>query len=121
LRYFVGALAFGFAAVWILASLAAALVCLSSAVVAYGAVLVVEGTRAKLATRAGSRAVVGASLPAVSSGRSDAEDLSLWADALNSDLGHVYEPAATTSPVTRDAEYGWPLTDDTAPRSEALH
>jgi hypothetical protein len=49
------------------------------------------------------------------------EDLPLWADALNSDLGHVYEPSATTSPLAREAEYGWPLTDDTVVASEPLH
>ena len=44
-----------------------------------------------------------------------------WAEALNSDLGHVYEPSATTSPLAREAEYGWPLIDDTVIASEPLH
>ena len=53
LRYFGGALAFGFAAVWVMASLAAALVCLLSAVLAYGVVWVAERMHAKR-TRQGS-------------------------------------------------------------------
>jgi hypothetical protein len=103
-RYFVGAVAFGFAAVWIMATLAGALVCLGSAIVGYGVVLVAERTHAKRARH----------------GRStQSEALSLWADALHSDLGHVYEPGATTSPLAREV-YGWPLTDETAVVSEAL-
>ena len=107
-RYFVGALAFGFAAVWIMATLAGALVCLSSAVVGYGVVLVAERTRARRATRASNPGI------------SQVDDLALWADALHSDLGHVYEPAAATSPLAREAIYGWPLIDDTVVASEAL-
>ena len=109
-RYFVGAVAFGFAAVWIMATLAGALVCLSSAVVGYSVVLVAERMRATRATRASSS---GISAPHV-------DDLALWADALRSDLGHVYEPAATASPLAREAVYGWPLIDENAVASEAL-
>ena len=96
-RYFGGAVAFGFAAVWIMASLTAALVCLLSAVVGYGVAFVAERRRA----------------PSV-------EKSTHWADALNSDLGHIYEPAATTSPLSAEAAYGWPL-DDTVATSERFH
>lgn len=106
-RYFVGAVAFGFAAVWIMATLAGALVCLLAALVGYGVVLVAERARAKRATRASSLGV------------SSTGDLSLWADALHSDLGHIYEPAMTPAPL-RDAEYGWPVIDETAVANEAL-
>lgn len=99
LRYFCGAVAFGFAAMWIMASLAAALVCLLSAIVGYGAVVVAQRMRGTRAVHVGPTA--------------EAEGLPLWADALNSDLGHIYEPAAATSALTREAEYGWPLNDDT--------
>ena len=112
LRYFGGAVAFGFAAVWIMASLLAALVCLLSAVVGYGGALVVERMRAGLATRRSRRhtatprsTVVVASQPP--------EAMPLWADALNSDLGHIYEPRAATSPLSREADYGWPRDDET--------
>ena len=107
-RYFVGAVAFGFAAVWIMATLAGALVCLSAAIVGYGVVLAAERVRAKRATRASGP---GISMPT--------SDLSLWADALHSDLGHIYEPAKTPAPL-REAEYGWPVIDETAVANEAL-
>jgi len=121
-RYFVGAVAFGFAAVWIMATLAGALVCLSSAsaVVGYGVVLVAERARAKRATRASSRGVSTPSAFALRAQTPQVDDLALWADALRSDLGHVYEPAAAASPLAREAIYGWPLTDDTVIASEAL-
>ena len=110
-RYFVGAVAFGFAAVWIMATLAGALVCLAAAIVGYSVVLAAERTRAKRATRSS-----GGSLGQ----RPHANDFSLWADALHSDLGHIYEPAAATSALTREAEYGWPLIDGPAVANEAL-
>ena len=119
-RYFVGAVAFGFAAVWIMATLAGALVCLSSAAVGYGVVLVAERARAKRATRASSRGVSTPSAFALRAQTPQVDDLALWADALRSDLGHVYEPAAAASPLAREAVYGWPLTDDTVIASEAL-
>ena len=106
-RYFGGAVAFGFAAVWIMASLTAALVCLLSAVVGYGAALAAERRRAK------NTSSVQRLAPRVG-------ELPHWADALNSDLGHIYEPAATTSPLSAEAAYGWPL-DDTVATSERFH
>lgn len=113
LRNFGGAVAFGFAAIWIMASLRAALVCLLAAFIGYGIGLVAERTKAELASRRrGARlstsVAVAPARPAPAIG-----DLPEWADALNSDLGHVYEPAAATSPLSREAEYGWPLVDDT--------
>ena len=105
-RYFAGAVAFGFAAVWIMATLAGALVCLLSAAVGYGAVLLAERMSAKRAARgrAASKAL---------------EDFPLSPDALNSDLGYVYEPSATTAALSRGAEYGW-VVDDTAASTETL-
>ena len=107
LRCFGGALAFGFAAIWIVASLDAALVCLASAAAGYGAVLMVERTRAKLSgfSRRGGPAP-GALSPSIRS--SNLEELPLRADELNSDLGHVYDPAASTFPRAAEPEYGWP-------------
>jgi hypothetical protein len=119
-RYFVGAVAFGFAAVWIMATLAGALVCLSSAVVGYGVVLVAERMRARRASRASSGGISAPSAFAAPAQTPHVDDLALWADALRSDLGHVYEPAATASPLAREAVYGWPLIDETAVASEAL-
>lgn len=121
LRYFVGAVAFGFAAVWIMATLAAALVCLAAATVGYGVVVVAERTRANRAARASSPGLSVTSRMALPLGTQEVEDLPLWASALNSDLGHIYEPTATTSPLARDVEYGWPLDDDTSATSETLH
>lgn len=106
-RYFGGAVAFGFAAVWIMASLAAALVCLSAAVVGYGLAFAVEHGRAKRTLPKPRRA------PQV-------EEWPQWAEALNSDLGHIYEPAATTSPLSAETAYGWPV-DAAAATSETLH
>lgn len=113
LRYLVGAVAFGFAAVWILATLAAALVCLLSAAVGYGAVLGAEHALARRAARSAS--------PASSSGRSlalpnrtpERQGLSLQADELNKDLGYVYEPRSSSTLAAADDDYGWPPT--TAP------
>jgi hypothetical protein len=42
-----------------------------------------------------------------------------WAEALNSDLGHIYEPSATTSPFSPGAEYGWPTTMNRAHMRDA--
>jgi hypothetical protein len=110
-RYFSGAVAFGFAAVWIMATLAAALLCLLSAAVAYGAVLAAEHVQAKRAARSREP----------QPGPPALEDFPLSPDALNSDLGYVYEPSASLSALTRAAEYGWVLDDDTAAASERLH
>ena len=116
-RYFVGAVAFGFAAVWIMATLAGALVCLAAAVVGYGVGLVAERTRAKRTARASDSAP---SAIALRGQTPRADDLSSWADALHSDLGHVYEPPAITSPLNREAAYGWPLIEETAIAHQAL-
>lgn len=78
------AVRFGFAAVWIMWSLPAALICLLSAAAGYGAVVVAERVRAKLAARANTR-------PA----SSNPGALSQQADELNRDLGHIYEPPHT--------------------------
>ena len=121
LRYFGGAVAFGFAAMWILASLAAALVCLISALLAVVLVSVAERAGAKLAKRVRRPALSTPSPVAHAIRVQDAEDLPQWADALNRDLGHIYDPAATTSPLARDAEYGWPLNDDTVSTGWTLH
>lgn len=86
--------AFGFAAMWILASLAAALICALSAVVGYTVVLAAERTRAK--PRAGHAASPTPGMPARPGKPRVADDLPLWAEALNSDLGHTYEPSSTT-------------------------
>ncbi|HZT94804.1 MAG TPA: hypothetical protein VE985_10045 [Gaiellaceae bacterium] len=121
LRYFVGGVAFGFAAVWIMATLAAALVCLAAAAAGYGVIVVAERTRAKRVARASSPGLSATSGVALPLGTQEAEDLPRWASALNSDLGHIYEPTATTSPLARDVEYGWPLDDETSATSETLH
>jgi len=119
-RYFVGAVAFGFAAVWIMATLAGALVCLLSAVVGYSVVLVADRARARRAARATSSIISAPSAVALPAGTPHADDLSSWADSLHSDLGHVYEPAAVTSPLSREAAFGWPLIEETAVANEAL-
>jgi hypothetical protein len=116
LRYFGGSVAFGFAAVWIIASLAAAFVCLLSAVVGYGAILLIERLQARHVTRAGRRLATPSARPS----RSREAPLPQWADALNSDLGHIYEPSAATSALSREAEYGWPRGDDTLITSGTL-
>jgi hypothetical protein len=119
-RYFSGAVAFGFAAVWIMATLAAAFVCLLSAAVAYGAVVVAERTRAKRAARGHSVS----NTPGIDerpAGRPDLDDLPASPEALNSDLGYVYEPTAATSALAAPPEYGWALDDPTAASSEPLH
>ena len=118
LRYFGGAVAFGFAALWILASLEAALVCLLSALVGYGAVLAAERARARLATRASRRVAASKGTPALPN--PPPETMPLWADALNNDLGHIYDPSAATSLLSREAEYGWPRDEDTAITSGPL-
>jgi hypothetical protein len=116
LRYFGGAVAFGFAAVWIMQSLAAALVCLLAAAAGYAAVLVAERTRARLTARVGSPGIAtpNTTLPRRTL---ELEDLSRQADELNHDLGHVYEPGAPPPPSHREA-VGPPLNDDTATPSE---
>jgi hypothetical protein len=118
LRYFAGAVAFGFAALWIMASLAAALVCLLAAIAGYGVVVAVERVQARRPNRRGSSHIAAPRTAAMPSGT---PEMPLWADALNSDLGHIYEPSMTTSPLSREAEYGWPQDDHTVSTSETLH
>jgi hypothetical protein len=111
-RYFVGAVAFGFAAVWIMATLAGALVCLAAAVAGYAAVVVADWTRNK---RAAHATVGGNAAPSKGAQPSPApylEDFPLTPDALNDDLGYVYEPTGATATLTR--EYGWTPGDSTA-------
>jgi hypothetical protein len=108
LRYFGAAVAFGFAAVWILATLAAALVCLLAAALGYGAILAAERIRIRLDARTRKPG-----------GKPRKKKLPLVADELNRDLGYVYEPTAPTPPHAVEPEYGWPPNDDTATSSEA--
>lgn len=84
-------------------SLTAALICLLSAGAGYGAIVVAERVRAKLAARAASP---GISIPSKRSRIPEAEDLSVRADELNHDLGHVYEPTAAMPPPASRAEDG---------------
>jgi hypothetical protein len=119
LRYFGGAVAFGFAAVWIMQSLAAALVCLLAAAAGYAAVLVAERTRARLTARVGSPGIAtpNTTLPRRTL---ELEDLSRQADELNHDLGHVYEPTVAMPPRAAEADGSTP--NDKASRSgEAAH
>jgi hypothetical protein len=116
LRYFGGGVAFGFAAVWIMWSLSAALICLLASVVGYGSVVVAERARAKLAARAGGSRVSTAKPSRVPG----AEDLSSRADDLNHDLGHVYKPAAAMPALPVQAD-GSPITDGAAAPGEIPH
>jgi hypothetical protein len=86
-------------------SLTAALVCVLSAAAGYGAVVVAERARARLGARAGRPGVSAPSTPWPLGPTAEVEDLSLLADELNHDLGHVYEPsAAPPPPHVREAE-----------------
>jgi hypothetical protein len=114
LRYFGGAVAFGFAAVWIMWSLSAALICLLSAAAGYGAVVLAERARAALAGRAAAPRA--STTPSPTHRTPEAEDLSLRADELNHDLGHVYQPTAAIPSLTAEAD-GAPLNDGTAATS----
>ena len=100
LRYFGGALAFGFAAVWIVQSLAAAFVCVAAAAAGYGGVLVAQRTSARLGGPGGPTT----GKPSAASRAGDAADLSRRADELNDDLGHVYEPEAIAPSSADSAE-----------------
>lgn len=119
-RYFSGALAFGFAAVWIMTTLAAALVCLLSAAVAYGAVAAVERRQAKRAARRHTATITPDTVERPRR-TAELEDFPLSPDDLNSDLGYVYEPGAAMSALTRSAEYGWVLDDHRTASNETLH
>ena len=107
MRYLGGAVAFGFAAVWITASFVAALVCLAAAVVGYGVIFLAERVRAKLAARSNGRSIPSASTLPRSRQASDPGYLALRADELNHDLGHVYDPAGPL-PRADEPEYSWP-------------
>lgn len=118
LRYFVGAVAFGFAAVWIMATLAGALVCLAAAVAGYSAIVLADRARTKRGGRGAATVIAAPSKVARPSPTPDLEDFPLTPDALNSDLGYVYEPTGATATLTR--EYGW--THDAGPAwSEIAH
>jgi hypothetical protein len=117
-RYFGGAVAFGFAALWIMASLAAALTCALAAVAGYGVMFAAECGWAKLATRRLARRRRSRDLP---SRPAEVSGLPNWADALNSDLGYVYEPAAAMLPLSGEAAYGWPLDDGATAVGDPLH
>lgn len=118
LRYFVGGVAFGFAAVWIMATLAGALVCLAAAVAGYGAIVLAEWTRTKRVARRAATVIAAPSNVAQPRSTPDLDDFPLTPDALNTDLGYVYEPVGATAGRTR--EYGW-THDDGAAWSEVAH
>ena len=120
LRYFGSAVAFGFAAVWIMWSFTAALICLLSAAAGYGTVAGAERGRAKLAARAGSPAISTRSAPSPRGRTQEADDLSLRADELNLDLGHVYEPTAA-KPTRAAGADGSPPNGEAATPSETPH
>jgi hypothetical protein len=108
LRYFAGGIGFGFVAIWIMASLAAALVCLSAALVAYCVVTLAERAQARRhagASPAGTSATAPLAQPP---SPSHVENLSRLADALNSDFGYRYEPVVVAAAPSVEAEYGWP-------------
>ena len=104
MRYFSGAVAFGFAAVWIMWSLAAALICLLAAAAGYSAGLAAERARAKLITRTGNPGISTPKTLSPPRPTAGAEDLSRKAEELNHDLGHLYEPPATTPPLAAEAD-----------------
>ncbi len=116
-RYFVGGVAFGFAAVWIMATLAGALVCLAAAVAGYGAIVLAEGARTKRAARRAATVNAAPSNVAQTSPTPDLDDFPLTPDALNADLGYVYEPTGAIAAHTR--EYGW-TNDDGAAWSDVV-
>jgi hypothetical protein len=117
LRYFGAAVAFGFAAVWIMATLAAALICLLAAAAGFGSVAVAQRVRTKLASRAENHAASKSAELAVSSWRPPEDDSPPSPDELNRDLGYVYEPGAATYPAVAEEEHGWPPDDDGVTRS----
>ena len=98
LRYFGCLAGFGFGVLWMTEGLGAAILCLMLAALGYGAVVVAEHARANpSAFRLPSRTP-------------ETEDLSLRAEELNHDLGHVYEPTDdASSPLAAEADYGWPV------------
>ena len=102
LRYFGCVVGFGFGVLWMTEGLGAAILCLLLAGLAYGAVLVLEHSRANpdaFRLQLPSRSPEAAKAP-----------LRVEAEELNLDLGRVYEPSDdAVSPLTAEADYGWPV------------
>jgi hypothetical protein len=100
LRYFGCVVGFGFGVLWMTEGLGAAILCLLLAGLGYGAVLVLEHSRAN----------PGAFRLQLPSRMSSTTDLPSQAEELSLDLGHVYEPSDdAASPLTAEADYGWPV------------
>jgi hypothetical protein len=100
LRYFGCVVGFGFGVLWMTEGLGAAILCLLLAGLGYGAVLVLEHSRAN----------PGAFRLQLPSRMSSTTDLPSQAEELSIDLGHVYEPSDdAASPLTAEADYGWPV------------
>jgi hypothetical protein len=100
LRYFGCVVGFGFGVLWMTEGLGAAILCLLLAGLGYGAVLVLEHSRA-------NPDAFRLQLP---SRMSSTTDLPSQAEELSLDLGHVYEPSDdAASPLTAEADYGWPV------------
>jgi hypothetical protein len=100
LRYFGCAAGFGFGVLWMTVGLGPAILCLLLAGLGYGVVFAAERARANPeAFRLPRRA------PA-------SDEFALTADELGLDHGYVYEPSDdASSPLSAEAEYGWPLED----------
>ena len=100
LRYFGCVVGFGFGVLWMTEGLGAAILCLLLAGLGYGAILVLEHSRA-------NPDAFRLQLP---SRMSSTTDLPSQAEELSLDLGHVYEPSDdAASPLTAEADYGWPV------------
>jgi hypothetical protein len=97
LRYLGCLVGFGFGAVWVSVGVASAFVCLLFAALGYGVVFMAERARAEASRR-----------PAV---------LPLRAEAVPLDGPDLAADVAddATSPLTAEAEYGWPPSFVTAP------
>jgi hypothetical protein len=99
LRYFGCAVGFGFGVLWMTVGLGPAILCLLLAGLGYGAVFVAERARANPETfRLPKRTP-------------EADELTVAADEIAVDHGYVYEPPSddASSPLSAEAEYGWPL------------
>ena len=98
MRYFGCAAGFGFGVLWMTEGIGSAILCLLLAGLGYFAVVVAEHAKTDPSTfRLPSRTP-------------EATDLPLQAEELNSDFGHLYEPSDdASSPITAEAEYGWPM------------
>jgi hypothetical protein len=98
MRYFGCAAGFGFGVLWMTEGIGSAILCLLLAGLGYGAVLVAE------------RAKADPSMFRLPTRTAGVDDLPVQAEELNSDLGHVYEPADdASSPLSAEVEYGWPM------------